>query len=329
MPLKFFFGDEDYLIEKEICAYKKKILGAQVDELNFRTLENPDFMAFDEAMRSVPMLFGDVVYVIKCPKYFLETKSKEKLDDKQTAQLIESMENIDDRVHILLVVATPRGEKKKPDSRKKLFKAVQKIGEIKEFPSYRTYEEAKIAPILRTLAKEKDIIISPGVISLLIQYVGSSIRELDTTLEKLKLFAYPKKEIEPDMLDKVATFGQDVTKIPDLVLKKDYTKALSEISKLLERSHFLEVLGFLQTSFTNLLKTKLYSKTLGAMEISRKTGVHEFVVKKNLEKLSKMSFKELLDLKINLTEAEFKLKTGQIDPIGAFCEVFYGVKNDR
>ena len=79
MPLYFFWGEEDYLIEKEVKTLKNKVLGDNFDALNFRVLDNPDFMTFDEALRSSPMFFGNIFYVIKCDKYFLESKSKIRL----------------------------------------------------------------------------------------------------------------------------------------------------------------------------------------------------------------------------------------------------------
>ena len=124
------------------------------------------------------------------------------------------------------------------------------------------------------------------------------------------------------MLKVVCLVGEDIFSISDLILKKDYTLALEKISKILQKSHYLEILGFLQTSITNLLKTKVYSSSCSSLDISRKTGQHEFVVKKNLEKLKKTDLKELLRLKLNLTNAEYMLKTGQIDPMGAFCKMF-------
>ncbi len=322
MPLYFFWGEEDYLIEKEVKTLKKKVLGDSLDALNFRVLDNPDFLTFDEALRTSPMFFGNILYVIKCDKYFLESKNKPKLDDKQIEVLCESFENVADSVHIVLLCLIPRGEKKKPDSRKKIYKAVAKAGVIKEFPAYRAYEEYKIAPILKNLAKEKNIIASNEVISLLIRHCGPSIRNLDVQLEKLKLYCYPQKEITTAMVSEICFAGDDIFLLPDLIINKDYTHALENISKILEKSHYLEIVAFLQTAFTNLVKTKIFSKTLSSFDISRKTGQHEFVVKKNLEKLKNVDINELLRIKINLTNAEYLLKIGQIEPMSAFCDIF-------
>lgn len=41
------------------------------------------------------------------------------------------------------------------------------------------------------------------------------------------------------------------------------------------------------------------------------TGMHEYVVKLNLQKLKNTNLKELVRLKQNLTDAEYKVKSGQ------------------
>ena len=46
-----------------------------------------------------------------------------------------------------------------------------------------------------------------------------------------------------------------------------------------------------------------------------------------MEKLKKITTDELLQIKFNLTQAEYMLKNGQIDPMGAFSTVLLrGVK---
>ena len=78
MPIHFLWGDEDFLIERSINKLKKEILGDNVNELNYRAVDNPNFSLFSELIRTNAMMFGDVVIQIKCQKYFLETKTKEK-----------------------------------------------------------------------------------------------------------------------------------------------------------------------------------------------------------------------------------------------------------
>ncbi len=319
MPIQFLWGDEDFLIERTINKIKKEILGEDINPLNFKTVDNPSFPLFCELLRTNAMMFGDVLIVVKCQKYFLETKNKEKLDDKQTAELINALNNTSDRVHFVFVCLTPRGEKKKPDSRKKLYKEILKLTKPIEFPSYRSYEEYKLIPVIKNLASEISLKINQSEISKLIQTTGSSLRDIFSQLEKLKLYAYPNDTVTKEMIEEIACFNIDIFKLIDLIVLKNYTEALGLINEILQKEHFLPSLAFIQTSVTNLLKTKLYHKKMSSFDLAVKLNQNEFVVKKNIQKVINIPLDELIRLKINLSHAEYCLKTGKIkEPLSAY-----------
>ncbi len=313
MPLYFLWGDEDFLIERHIEKIKNEVLKGEVNEINYKKVDSPSFPLFSELIRTNSMMFGNTVIVIKCQNYFLTSKNKKELDDKQTSELINAFQNIQDTVHIVLVCLTPRGEKKKPDSRKKLFKEIQKLTKPIEFPSYRNYEEYKLIPIIKKIAQELEIKIQDQECSLLIQTTGSELRNLYSQLEKLKLYAYPEINITSKMIENITTSTTDVFSILDFVLKKDYPSALNLISQILQKEHYLPSFALLQTMINNLLKTKiLYSANYSSFDIASKTGQNEFVVKKNLEKIKNTSLNDLTKLKINLTVVDYLLKNGTI-----------------
>lgn len=319
MPVYFLWGDEDFLIEKRTLEIKKKALGEDINELNFRSVDNPSFALFSELLRTNPMMFGNTVIQIKCPKYFLESKNKEKLDEKQTKELTEALSNVSDMIHIILICPTPRGEKKKPDSRKKLYKELVKITKPEEFPSYKSYEEYKLIPVIKKLAKELSLKINDSESSLIVQTTGTSLRDISNHLEKIKLYIHPNDVITKKAVEETTTNTVDIYNLVDLILAKDYASSLNLISNLLQKEHYLLSLAFIQTVFSNLLKIKLYSKLLSSYDIAIKLNMNEYIVKKNMEKLSPVSLDELIRLKINLTEVEYKLKTGTIkDPILAY-----------
>lgn len=319
MPIHFLWGDEDFLIEEAVKKLKKEILKEDINPLNYKCVDNPSFSLFSELLRTNATMFGDIVIQIKCQKYFLNSKNEQKLDDKQTTQLISDFNNIPDRVHIILVCETPRGEKKKPDSRKKIFKELQKITKPQEFAAFRNYEEYKIIPVLSKMASEKELKLGKNEASLLIQTTGASLRDLNSQLEKLKLYAYPSNIVTPDMIKEIAVNNADIMIVSDLILEKKYTDALKLISDVLQKEFPLKTLALIQTMFSNFTKTKLYSKTMSSYEIASKLNQNEFIVKKNIEKLMRVPLDEIIRLKINFEEIEFKLKTGVLsDPILAF-----------
>ena len=323
MPIQFLWGDEDFLIEKALNKIKKEVLNDDINELNYRAVDNPSFALFSELLRTNAMMFGDVLIVIKCQKYFLESKQKEKMDDKQTTELVSAMNNIPDRVHIVLVCPTPRGEKKKPDSRKKIYKELIKLTQPQEFQSYKSYEDYKLIPIVSKMANEIGMKINQAESSLLIQTIGTSLRDISTQLEKIKLFAHPETLITKKMIEEISSSNSDIFALVDLVLNKEYIEALNLLSEILQKEHFLPSLAFIQTTVSNLLKIKIYSSQMSSYDLAIKLNQNEFIVKKNIEKISKVQLEDLVRLKINLAQAEYKLKTGVIkEPITAYSLAF-------
>ena len=194
-----------------------------------------------------------------------------------------------------------------------------------EFQSYKSYEEYKLIPIVKKMASELELKINQDEASLLIQTVGTSLRDISTQLEKLKLYAYPNDIVTSDMIKNIVSSNSDIFNLVDLILEKNYTDALNLIFDIIQKEHYLVSLAFIQTVFTNLLKIKIYSKTMSSFDLAVKLNQNEFIVKKNIQKLEKISLDELVRLKINLSDAEYKLKTGVLkDPLCAYEMAFVG-----
>ncbi len=322
MPLSFFWGEEDFLIEKEINKMKKEILNDDINELNYKTVDNPDFATLIFLLRSQSMLFSECIYNIKMNRYFLETGKKITLDEKQIEEVIASIPLISDKIHIIFNCPVPRGENKKPDSRKKLYKAIQKTAVIKEFPAFKAYEEYKILPVLKTMLKDYNLKATDLILQEIIRKTGPYFRDLHSVLDKISLYIYPDTQITKEAIDNIYPVGQNIFSLLDLILEKNYSKTMFEISKMLQNSHYLELLAFLQAGFTRILSSKIYSKNMTTFEIARKTGQNEYAVKKALEKTAHIKVEELVKLKQNLTNAEFEIKTGAKEPMTALLEGF-------
>jgi len=328
MPVYLFWGDEDFTLEQEIKSIKEEVLntenGGEISPLNYRCLDNPDYKSLIDALRCQPFMFGNVVYKIRADKYFLETTKKFKLSDKETDEVIKALEMVSERVHIILTCPINKGERKKPDSRKKLYKAVQKYGSIKEFAAFKAYEEYKILPVLKQMVQKAGLKGDTGTLTLLIRQTGPSLRDLNTAIEKIKLISHPKNVVTEGIVRQIGGDGQNIFAITDLILEKKYTEALFNISNMLNRSHYLEILAFLHSSVSKLLVTKVYSKTMSSFDIARKTGQNEYAVKKSLEKLRRVDLDEIIRIKQGLTQAEYEIKSGIKEPMTALEEALMG-----
>ena len=302
----FFYGDEEFNIEQEILKLKSK-LDKNFLDMSFKTYDNPKFADLVAILRTQPMMFGKMLIVIKANDYFNKA-----FEDKELKQIEEALEDNNENLDIVFVAEYPRNEGKKPDSRKKFFKLLSKYN-VKEFPSIPTYKTAELETWIKKHAK--DLNFTQDAISALISQVGNNLRELNGEIEKLKLFIYPNKNVSKEMVQEYCISNEDLFAFSDFLMKGEKDKALLEYRKLLEKKFVLEIVSALQTMIRRWITLKAKVSEYSAFDLSKMTGMHEYVVKLNLQKLKNTSLKDLVKLKQNLTDAEFKIKSGQaLDP---------------
>lgn len=307
----FFYGDEDYNIEMEIKKLKKKLLDKNFAAMNFKTADNPNFSDLISLLRTQPMMFGNLMIVINCEEYFSKT-----FEDSQLEEISKALEDNSDSLCIVFVTTLPRNEGKKIDSRKKIYKIITKYAQSQEFPTFKTYKIDDITNWINKEAKKHDITLDKDAALALIEQVGNNLRELVKELEKLKLLAHPQTQITKKMVKEISISNEDLFSMADFLLKGNKGQALLEFQKLLDKKHPLEILSALQTMIRKWITIKSKSREKSLFEISKLTGQHEFIVKTTLEKMKDTSLKDLVALKQNLAQAEYKIKAGQsLNPV--------------
>ena len=303
MAIYFFYGEEDFNIEKEVEKLKKT-LDKNFLEMSFKTYDNPKFAELISILRSQPMMFGKMLIVINCLDYFSKT-----FDDKEMKEIASALENNDENLDIVFVAQLPRDEGKKLDSRKKFFKTLAKYNS-KEFATIPTYKTAELEDWLKKNAKSKGLKMTPDALTAMITQIGNNLRQLDTELGKLQLMAYPNELVTGDMVKEICISNEDLFAFSDYLMEGEKDKALKEYRKLLDKRYCLEIVSTLQTMVRRWIILKAKSSSCSPFELSRLTGQHEYVVKLTLQKLKKTNLKDLVRLKQNITEAEYKIKAG-------------------
>lgn len=304
MAIYFYYGDEEFNIEQEVNKLKKS-LDKNFLEMSLKTYDNPKFADLISILRTQPMMFGKMLVIIKANDYFNKA-----FEDKEIKQIEEALEDNNENLDIVFVAELPRNESKKLDSRKKFFKLLSKYN-AKEFPSIPTYKTAELESWIRKQAKSKDLEITSDAASRMIIQIGNNLREIDGELDKLKLFIYPQKQITKDTVKELCISNEDLFAFSDYLMKGEKDLALLEYRKLLEKKFCLEIVAALQTMIRKWILLKAKSSECSPFKLSKLTGQHEYVVKLNLQKLKNTSLKDLVKLKQNLTEAEYKIKSGQ------------------
>ncbi len=303
MAVYFFYGEEDYNIEQEIGKLKKG-LDKNFLEMSFKTYDNPKFPDLISILRSQPMMFGKMLIVINCLDYFSKT-----FEDKEIKEIESALENNNENLDIVFVAQLPRNEGKKLDSRKKLFKLLKKYNSL-ECPLIPTYKTAELESWIIKQGKAKGIKLDKNALTAIISQIGNNLRQIDGELDKLKLFAYPSDTVTADMVREICISNEDLFAFSDFLMENEKDRALLEYRKLLDTRYPLEILSTLQTMLRRWIILKAKSQSATPMELSRMTGMHEYVVKLTLQKLKKNNLRDLVKLKENLTEAEYRIKSG-------------------
>ena len=304
MAVYFFYGDEEYNIEQEVNKLKKG-LDKNFLEMSLKTYDNPKFADLVAILRTQPMMFGKMLVIIKCTDYFSKA-----FEDSEIKQIEEALEDNTDNLDIVFVAELERNEGKKLDSRRKLFKLLSKYN-AKEFNVIPTYKTDVLESWIRKQAKSKDIELDSNACVAMISQLGNNLRQIDGELDKLKLFAYPNKKITKEMVQELCISNEDLFAFSDYLMTGEKDKALLEYRKLLETKHFLIIISSLQTIIRKWIIIKAKASKCSTFELSKLTGQHEYVVKLNLQKLKNTSLKDLVKLKQDLTNAEYKIKSGE------------------
>ena len=298
-------------MEAELNKLKNKLVDKAFLSTNYRVYDNPKFPELMDILRTPSLMFGSILAVINCEKYFFDTKGKINFDDKELKQIEETVQAVADTLNIVFVCKIERESSKKIDTRRKLYKILAKNTTMTEFPEWKTY--SKELPVwIQKQAKQKDLIMASDVTQFLIDRLGTNLRVINSELDKLKLAIYPTKAVKKEDIQNICTSSEDIFVLTDYILKGEKDKALLEFKKLCTNKHYLEILAVLQTNFAKMASIKVDSVSKSPMEIAAKNHLPEFIVKKHLEKLRKIPMDRLIKIRRNLLEAEYRVKTGEM-----------------
>lgn len=304
MSVYFFYGDEEYSIEQAINE-KKKLLDKNFSAMNFKTYDNPSFTDLISILRTTPMMFGKMLIVLNCLDYFSKS-----FEDSQNKQIEEALSLVSEDVDIVFTAILPRNEGKKLDSRRKLFKLLSKQN-AQEFKTIPTYKVDEITSWINKYARKIGIKVEQDASLTLIEQIGNNLREFVNELDKLKLAVYPEKTVTKNDVKVNCITNEDLFNFTDYLMTNKTDLALLEFRKLLQKKHELEIMSALQTMLRKWILIKLNEKKMSMFEISKLTGMHEFVIQKNMQKMKNHSLRDLIKLKQNLIDAEYKIKSGQ------------------
>ncbi|MEW2922168.1 DNA polymerase III subunit delta [Muricauda sp. ANG21] len=242
-PIYFLMGEEPYYIDK-ICQYiSDNVLSEDEKGFNQMVLYGRD-TSVDEVISNAkrfPMMAEHQVVIVK-----------------EAQDLSRTIENLTAYVEhpqptTVLVICY---KYKKLDKRKKLYKAVQKNGEL--FESKKLYEN-QVAEWIRKTLSGKNYKISPKACVMLVEFLGTDLSKINNELNKLALVVPPTTEITPELIEQHIGISKDFNnfELKKAIGERNVGKASRIIDYFAQNpkdNPFVVTVTLLNTFFTQLLQ---------------------------------------------------------------------------
>ena len=242
-PIYFLMGEEPYYIDRISQYIAENVLTEDERGFNQMVLYGKD-TSVDEVVSNAkrfPMMAQYQVVIVKEAQHL----------SRNIEQLVHYAENPQQTTILVLCY-----KYKKLDKRKKLYKAIQKKGEL--FESKKLYENQVADWIRRTLAS-KNYKISPKSCIMLVEFLGTDLSKISNELDKLTLIVPPTTEITPELIEEHIGISKDFNnfELKKAIGERDVKKASRIIDYFAQNpkdNPFVVTVTLLNTFFTQLLQ---------------------------------------------------------------------------
>lgn len=299
--LELLYGENTYLIEKEIKRIKKNF-GEIVQGINYVVIEQNSLENIIQELQTPAFGYPKKLIIVKnCDllKKELKTKKSKNSDliQKIANYIEENIEYIEDNIILLIIEETV-------DKSNILFKTIEKNGNIKEFVELKPNELVqKLKQICNAYKVEVDI----DTLKYLIEKCGTSLQELINEIRKLIEFAgeggkIDKKAVDLLAIPKIEAVIFDLT---DSLGSKKIAEAIEILKNLIyNKEPVQKILITLYNHFRKLYLVKLAQKdNEDILQVLNLKANQTFLIgkyKKQAEYFEENQLRKILEELINL-----------------------------
>ncbi|WP_270087763.1 DNA polymerase III subunit delta [Sphingobacterium sp. SYP-B4668] len=266
-PIYLLHGEEPYFIDLISDAIENNVLDDAQKGFDQTILygKDADIVTMVNAAKRYPMLSDYQVIIVK---------EAQDLKWKQGEELLQQyVEHVTPST--ILVLNYKYG---KFDKRKKLYKLIEKVGEVVE--SSKLYED-KIGAWINGYVKDKGWNIHPQAAAMMAEYLGTDLSKISNELDKLMLNVPKTQEIGAMDIERNIGISKDfnVFELNTALAKRNALKAYQIVDYFAanpKNNPLVVVLGAMGGYFTKILKYHyLTDKSSAAKEL----GIHPFFLK--------------------------------------------------
>ncbi len=248
MPAYIYWGDDDYLIERNINKLRSTVVHPDCQIFNFSRYPfgEDNLSAALNDILTPPIGSGErLVLLSNCGE--LRT-----IDEATTFALERTLVNLPETNHLLLT------SQSKLDSRLKSTKLLSKYAQVKEFSLIPAWDTQKLTNRVKEAASFLSLTISNEAVSLLAASVGNNTRLLFNELEKLSLVAVGAEIEAHHVKSLVSITTTNTLQLAKAICVQDVTTATEVVTTLLSQNEpIIKIVATLTTMFRTWLIVKV------------------------------------------------------------------------
>lgn len=288
-------GEEDLLVEQALAALLDALIPSGERDLNLDILRADESPIADVITRvdTLPFFGARRVVVVR------DADRWNAGDQERLAAYLD----LGPPPSVLILTATAL------DRRRKLFTAVKKAGEVREFSRLRTYQ---LGPWLVSRAKLEGRTLDRHAADALVAMVGSGLRQLSLELDKVIAFAGGRTRITRDDVEAAASRLAETTifTLVDAVGERRTDRALRYLVDILAEEAPPYVLFMIARQFRLLLRARtLQGQRRDPAALQRALGVPPFLVDRVLAQARNFSLDAFPGIFARLQEADRAIKS--------------------
>ncbi|MBY0359985.1 MAG: DNA polymerase III subunit delta [Candidatus Obscuribacterales bacterium] len=347
MPAIVLAGEEELLIAERLDTLKAELLDPAWSNFNFSCIENPDLKQAIDAAATVPFGLGNKIVLLDRCDFF--TKKRGKSDDEAPTGKKAGKDKLLEDLDQALAAIAPNTYlifrcNANFDKTLKTSKVMEKHGEIEHFPKIKFWSGSNNPDMLnwgRKRAHKHGAVIDDQAIDYLAESSEGNLRMIAMEIEKTATYIYPEKRITLEHVAQLSPHYSNVFALLDHWIAGRQNKVIENIEEILgKQQSAIPIFAVLQTTFSKWINIKTAServlstmpagrgiqrRELPAAEMAKKLpdlGINPWVLKLELERLSKLTLESLINKKSELTRLEDMVKSGQIKEFHALSLFF-------
>ncbi|WP_353096100.1 DNA polymerase III subunit delta [Tissierella praeacuta] len=312
LPVYFFTGAEEYLMNEAIEALKEKYIDESLEALNYITIDGKE-MKFDNilnACETLPFMASKKIVIVKDISEIIENEGNNL--EVKLSSYVEGLDNY------LCLIMMDRSNKLKKTS--KLYKTINKLNGVVEFGKLKGRD---LNIWLENKLKKYNKKISNADLNYFIQASGysdyNSVKTLyDLENELLKIINYvSNNEIMKEDIDMILTKTLDtnIFNLLSSINKKDSDSALRIFNEMyISNEPVQRILVMIIRQLRLMLGYKLYrEKGYSEGDVQEKLQIKPYEFKKISKESHKFSEKQLNEILDYILEMDVKQKTSSYD----------------